>query len=353
MKALFFATCLLASPIILVTDNLEDNTPINKIQVIGSHNSYKQAIDPLLFNFFQKMDSVSASKIDYEHLPFSTQLDLGLRNMEFDVYSDTLGGKYAHPKGLELVKNQAPYDEKGEMKAPGFKILHIQELDFRSSALTFTDALQQLKKWSDRHTDHSPVFITLEAKDEKINLPDMTIPEKFSQHTFDELDKAILTTLGEKHVLTPDRVRGKYKTLEDAVLHQNWPKLKNAKGKFVFILDARDEKMETYIKDHASLKGRVLFANADAGMPEAAIMIRNNPKDPLIPQLVKKGYIIRTRADADTQQARTEDYSDFEAAEASGAQIITTDYYIKSTHFKSDFQIIFKNGKYIRKNPLF
>jgi len=29
--------------------NLPDDLPINKIQVIGSHNSYKKAIDPALF----------------------------------------------------------------------------------------------------------------------------------------------------------------------------------------------------------------------------------------------------------------------------------------------------------------
>ena len=36
----------------------EDNLPLNHIQVIGSHNSYKQAIDPKLFAVLQKSDSV-------------------------------------------------------------------------------------------------------------------------------------------------------------------------------------------------------------------------------------------------------------------------------------------------------
>ncbi|MET4082618.1 hypothetical protein ABIB40_002578 [Pedobacter sp. UYP30] len=351
MKATIFAVLILAAPIFL--QPLPENTPINKIQVIGSHNSYKQAIDPALFKFFEQRDSASSSKIDYEHIPFAAQLDLGLRNLEIDVYSDSLGGKYAHPKGLDWVKNQPPYDVDHEMAKSGFKIFHIQDLDFRSSALTFQDALVQLRKWSEVHPDHTPIFITLEAKDEPLSLPGMTIPEKFSQRTFDELDKVIIANLGQKHLLTPDKVRGKYKTLEEAVLKQNWPTLKEAKGTFAFILDAKGKKMETYIKDHPSLTGRVLFANADAGTPEAAMMIRNNPKDPLIPQLVKKGYIIRTRADADTQQARTDDYSDFEAAKASGAQIITTDYYLKSTHFKSDYKVSFDDGTYIKKNPLF
>lgn len=74
-----------------------------------------------------------------------------------------------------------------------------------------------------------------------------------------------------------------------------------------------------YITGHPSLKGRVMFACADPGTPEAAMMIRNNLKDATISDLVKKGYIVRTRADSDTKQAREDDRSGFEAACSSGA----------------------------------
>jgi len=351
MKIIASTLLIIALPLIPVSNN--DNLPINQIQVIGSHNSYKQAIDPALFKLFQRMDSVSASKIDYEHITFSEQLDMGLRNLEIDAYADQKGGKYAHPKGLDWAKDQAPYDLSGEMKEPGFKIFHIQDLDFRSSALTLKDGLQQLKKWSQAHPDHTPIFITLEPKDDTIKRAGFSPPEKFTTQTFDELDQAILDNLGAEHLITPDQVRGKFNTLEEAVLHENWPTLKSAIGKFIFILDAKDEKRENYIKGHPSLKGRVLFANADPGTPEAAMMIRNNAKSLEIPQLVKKGYIIRTRSDSDTQEARNNDRSSFDAACKSGAQIITTDYYKKSTHFKSDYVVSFDGGKYFRINPLF
>ncbi|HMI05684.1 MAG TPA: phosphatidylinositol-specific phospholipase C1-like protein [Pedobacter sp.] len=333
--------------------NDENDLPINKIQVVGSHNSYKQAIDPVLFKAFQQMDSVSASKLDYGHIGFGAQLSLGLRNLEIDVYADAKGGKYSHPKGLEWAKNQQPYDADHEMDEPGFKILHVPDLDFRSHALTFKGALQQLRKWSEAHPDHTPVFITLEAKDDSVKRAGFTQPEKFTESTFDELDRTIADNLGTGHLITPDQVRGKYLTLEDAVLHGNWPLLKSAKGKFLFIFDAQGEKRARYVKGHPSLKGRVLFANADPGNPEAAMMIRNNSKDTEILQLVKKGYIVRTRADSDTRQARNNDLSYFEAACKSGAQIITTDYYQKSTHFKSDYVVRFEGGKYFRINPLF
>jgi hypothetical protein len=160
--------------------------------------------------------------------------------------------------------------------------------------------------------------------------------------------------LGKEHLITPDMVRGQYATLESAVLSGNWPTLKAARGRFLFILDDHDRKRDMYIAGHPSLKGRVLFVNAEPGTPEAATMIRNNPTEPGIKSLVEKGYIIRTRADSDTREARMNDRTDFIAACNSGAQIITTDYYRKSTHFKSDYVVRFDGGnKYLRLNPVF
>ena len=327
---------------------------LNQIQVIGSHNSYKQAIDPKLFRVLQKADSASMSKIDYEHITLSEQLNKGLLALEIDVYADIQGGKYAHPKGLDLAPGQPPYDAAGLMKQPGFKVFHIQDLDYRSNAPTFKLALQELKKWSAAHPTHHPIFITMNAKSEALPRPGLTVPEPFTAAVFDALDKEILDNLGADHLLTPDQVRGAYPTLEAAVLHRNWPTLAAAQGKFVFVLDELGEKRATYIQGHPSLRGRVLFADAEPGTPEAAIHIMNNAKRDLaaIKSLVEKGYIIRTRADSDTQEARRNDPSSFAAAQQSGAQIISTDYYLPSTHFSSPYVVSFAGGTYFRPNPV-
>jgi len=332
-----------------------DSLPINHIQVIGSHNSYKRSIDPALFKLIKEKDSTGAKKIDYSHISLSQQLDLGLLDLEIDIYADTKGGKYAHPKGLKWAPGQAPYDQEGVMKEPGFKVLHIQDIDFRSNCLTFKQCLQELRQWSDKHKDHDPIFVTMNAKDEPMKKKGYTIPEKFTSAVFDQLDKSLIENLGRGNLVTPDDVRGKYKTLQSAVLHNSWPSLKQAKGKFIFVLDETGRKRAAYIARHPSLKGRILFADAEPGTPESAIHIMNNPKKDLtkIRTLVKKGYIIRTRSDSDTREARDNDRSTFEAVLASGAQIITTDYYQKSTHFKSNYVISFTDGKYFRLNPLF
>lgn len=352
MKRFIYLGFLLAFSAVALIAKKEE-LRINQVQLIGSHNSYKQAIDPLLFKMIKAVDSAAAYSLDYEHITMSQQLEIGLRNLEIDVYADQNGGKYAKPMGLTQVKGQAAFDPDGEMSKPGFKVLHVPDLDFRTSALTFISALQQLREWSDANPKHTPVFVTLEAKDDSLKRKGITQPEVFTSKTFDDLDAVILKYLGKTHLITPEDVKGKYKTLEEAALHQNWPSLSASQGKFIFVLDATGRKRSLYTDQHPSLTGRIMFANADAGSPEAAVMIRNNPRDPQIPALVKKGYIIRTRADSDTKQARVNDWSNFEAACESGAQIITTDYYQKSTHFKSDYVVSFAGGKYFRSNPLF
>lgn len=353
MKVSFFVAALF---LFLSIDKTLDQLPLNKIQVIGSHNSYKEAIDPALFAILLQKDSAGARSIEYSHAGLSEQLSMGLQNLEIDIYADVKGGKYASPKGLTWVETSQrhEYDPGHAMADPGFKVLHMQDVDFRSNCLTFKNCLQELKAWSDQHKNHYPVFVTINAKDDLGDFPGFTVPEKFTAEVFDRLDNVIIESLGKDKILVPDEIRGKSKTLESSVLNGSWPMVAAAKGKFIFILDETGEKRDTYIKGHPSLERRVLFVNAAPGTPEAAFLIMNNPlKDSIaIKQLVMEGYIVRTRADADTEEARRNDKTRFYAACRTGAQIITTDYYRKSVHFKSAYTICFDGGKYIRKNPV-
>lgn len=332
--------------------------PFNHYQWIGSHNSYKEYIDPNLFRLLEKSDtSRSYLGLEYHHVGLSDQLTLGLRSLEIDVYADLNGGKYAHPKGLDLVgENQArSFDAFGAMKEPGFKVLHIQEIDFRSNCLTLKACLQELKAWSDLHPDHEPIVITINAKDDTLPVPGFTRPHKFTSAVFDALDQAIQNGLGVEKIISPNSVRGNFSTLEEAVRKQGWPKRSKAKGKFLFILDENEEKTGYYVQNHPNLKDRICFVNLPEGRPEAVTFILNDPirDQSAIQALVKKGFLVRTRADADTEEARKNDYTRFVAAMASGAQIISTDYYFVSTFFPSQYRIRFGDGGFYRKNPLF
>ena len=108
-----------------------------------------------------------------------------------------------------------------------------------------------------------------------------------------------------------------------------------------------------YILNHPALKGRVMFVYSEPGNAEAAFVKRNaSTRDKIkIQELVKRGYIIRTRSDSGTWEARNNDYTDFNNALESGAQIISTDFYKADTRF-STFQVQFKNGEPGRANPI-
>jgi len=338
---------------------INQDLPINHYQSIGSHNSYKEYIDPRLLSIIDKTDTSrrTSKGLEYHHIGLSEQLNLGLRALEIDIYADEKGGKYANPKGLAMAGKQPnrPYDIDGVMNEPGFKVFHVQEIDFRSNCLTFKKCLSELKSWSDNHPNHEPIYITMNAKDDTIKLPNFTKPEKFTAAVYDQLDEMVVSILGKQKLILPDNIRGNVATLEEAVLKKGWPKMNEAKGKFLFVLDEGKIKTDEYTKNHASLKGRVLFTNSPVGTPEAAFLIMNDAKRDLekIKENVKKGYLVRTRADSDTREARNNDYKSFEAAKASGAQIISTDYYLKSTLFPSNYSVSFEGKNYFRKNPLF
>lgn len=329
---------------------------MNQVQLIGSHNSYKPGIEPALWNILYSKDSASAIALQYGHIGFTEQLNLGLRNLEIDVVYDPQGGRYVNPLGLQWVRDAGStpllYDTANDLSKPGLKVFHIPDKDFRSNHLLFVDCLKELKQWSEKHPGHLPVIITMNTKDSDSKGLHKLLP--FTKAALDSIDLEIRSVLEPEKLITPDLVRGEYSTLNEAVLKKGWPLISKVKGRFLFVLDETGEKLENYKAGHPSLKGRVLFVNEKEGSPEAAFMIMNNPKKDgaYIRQLVKKGYLVRTRADANTTEARLNDYSMFKAAKESDAQVITTDYYLPSAFFKSPYRVIFKDGKYFRTNKL-
>ena len=331
---------------------------MNQVEVLGSHNSYHTGIDPQLFAFLRAKYGARMDGWEYSHLPIERQLDMGLRALEIDVVYDPHGGLYAHPIGLQIERDNhlsgAPYDPEGLMNKPGFKVIHVPDIDFRSNVYTFQQELAILKTWSDAHPNHLPIPITMNAKDNGLKQPGFVQPLKFDKAAFDAWDAEILEGLGRSKLITPDDVRGKYPTLEAAVVAHAWPKLSEARGKFFFVLDETGDKLNTYIANHPSLNGRIMFVNQEEGHPEAAFRIVNEPKQDwaYIQYLVRSGYYVRTRADADTREARTGDRSRLRDALISGAQVITTDYYVSNPKFGTGYSVSLPGGQPARWNML-
>jgi hypothetical protein len=336
-----------------------DHARMNQIQVLGSHNSYKQAIDPSLLSILKRDGDKRLEGLEYSHIAIERQLDLGLRALEIDVVYDPEGGRYAHPRGIAAVAENhlppgPPYDPDGLMKKPGLKVMHIPDMDFRSNVYTFQQELALLKAWSNAHPHHLPIPITMNAKDDGSKRPDFVPLLKFDKAAFDAWDTEIVAGLGREKLITPDDVRGKYPTLEAAVLAHAWPTLASARGKFLFVLDETGQKLDTYVEGHPSLRGRIMFTNSTEGHPEAALRIVNEAKrdTSYIQYLVRSGYYVRTRADSDTVEARKGDYSSWQAALISGAQVISTDYYQPDPAFGTGYHVQLPGNQPGRWNPL-
>jgi hypothetical protein len=309
----------------------DDQVRINQIQVIGTHNSYHSGFAPSAQKYWQEKYPKVFMGLDYRHPSLTSQLDSGVRQIELDIFADTKGGLYAHPYGETLVAQAGlpadpPFDPQHLMDKPGFKVMHVQDVDYRATCEPFTACLAEVRAWSKAHPGHLPIFILVETKQGKlkVNFPTVT-PEEYTPALFDDLDTEIRSVFSASEMITPDDVRGSYATLNEAVLAGKWPELSGARNKVVFLMDQK--KMgPIYLEGHPSLKGRILFTNADPGTPDAAFIEQNDAPAAAINALVKQGYLVRTRSDSDTKQARANDTSRRDEVLSSGAQMISTDY---------------------------
>ena len=330
---------------------------LNDIQALASHNSYKRSIDAALFERMLTDAGPRMLALDYAHPSLAEQLDLGLLKLELDVFHDPDGGRYATPAGVALLRGLGapaePFDAE-VMRAPGFKVLHIQDIDFRSQCATFRICLAQLRDWSDAHPGHLPIAVSINAKQQALTTFDAVEPLAFDADAWDALDGEIIEVLGRERLLVPDDVRGEASTLRRAVRRRGWPLLDEVRGRFYFVLDEPMPVLEGYLDGYPSLVGRAMFAIVPENHPAAAFLILNDPvgQAARIREAVEAGYIVRTRADADTREARTGDTTRRDAAFATGAQFVSTDYYRADPRFKTGYEVRFQGGATLRCNPV-
>jgi hypothetical protein len=333
--------------------SLDNTLHMNNLQAIGTHNSYKQAMPPAELAAHRARDP-RADGIDYGHRPLGEQLDRGARTLELDVYYDPHGGYYAHPPGaLRKGYTSSPWSPTAtrQMQQPGFKVMHMADIDFRSNCQTFVACLMIIRDWSHAHPRHVPIMLLINAKDGHSG-PGAVTPLRFTEAAFDALDAEIRTVLSASDLVTPDDIQGNYPTLREAVRAGHWPTLGQARGKEFFVLDEDPPKVALYRGARHSLEGRVMFINTDEASPAAAYLTLNDPKAEAtrISRDVAAGYMIRTRADADTIEARRNDTRRREAAFASGAQYISTDYLWPDPRF-GDYSVQLPGGGVARCNP--
>ena len=352
----FVPSLLLLFASIALADELNDQTRLNQIQVVGTHNSYHVEPHSSIMTLIRNVAAKQADAIQYTHRPLPEQFsELGIRQIELDVYADPKGGHFAEPMGIKFVADSdlppvPDPDPTGELDQPGLKVLHAPDVDFATTVKTFVGALRQIKKWSDENPNHIPIMVLVEVKQDRIS-PLFKKPLPFDGAAFDAVDAEILSVFEPAQIITPDNVRGTAATLRDVVTQNGWPLLNDVRGKVMFALDNGGELRDLYLKGHELLQGRVLFADVAADHPGAAFMKINDPVGSFeeIQKFVKQGFLVRNRADAETKESRKGDTSRRDKALASGAQFVSTDYPQANKTF-SDYSVQIPN--IARSNPV-
>jgi hypothetical protein len=335
-----------------VTAPLPDQTEqnklkINQIQLLGSHNSYHIRMDDALLSFLKGISGIlpkdlDASGLDYTHETIEDQLEkYNIRSFEIDIYNDPEGGRFSKRKGNLLI-GKSVFSFVAELREPGLKVMHIPDIDFETHCYTFKSFLNKLKNFSAKNPNHVPIVVLIEPKVQTVG--DVLGPLGFAKALpfgkpeMDNIDAEIKAVYGAdlKGVITPDMVRGDYATLEEAVLAGNWPTLGESRGKVLFQMIGKFQ--ETYADGYPSLSGRVMFASFRPGRPEAAFtQFEGMPGDEAAAKdAVAKGYMVRTRSDSPDNENRSGSYVRWNAALASGSQIISTDYYRPDPRYKTN-----------------
>lgn len=260
---------------------LDGTLRLNQIQVRGTHNSYYVAptADPNL-----------TPERDITQSPLTIQLKhQAVRQIELDVHA-TPGGPLA--------------------------VFHLRG-DEGTTCPTLVQCLREVRDWSAAHRGHLPLFVLIEPKHEFGALVDGLA-----------VDTEVRSVFTPGQLLTPDDVQGAWPSLRQAVQEGGWPLLGAARDKVVVVFTDTVATRAPYTSSETSLKGRAMFVYADPTSPLAAFASVPDARldGSRIARLVGAGYVVRTRADDSGVEARANDSSRAEAALASGAQLVSTDF---------------------------
>lgn len=261
---------------------LDDVLRLNHLQVEGTHNSYH--VQP----------RADIPDWRYTNAPLDEQLESqGVRAFELDTYFDEALGVW--------------------------EVFHIATLDEETTCETLLECLAIIRAWSDTHVNHHPIFIQIEPKSH--------FDEATSDDVMAAMEDEIRFVFPDELIVTPDMVRGEGASLREVVTTTGWPTLGEVRGRVLFFLNCSREHCVHYANRGTGLAGRLIFADAQAGDPWAAVRIINGGGD-AAREAVEAGFIVRSRAismPAALEQTGEELDAELASVLSTGAHIVSTD----------------------------
>lgn len=351
-----------------------------QLRYIGSHNSYKQQLPDA---WYQRVEAlgVPTAALHYQHPPLTTQLNMGLRLLELDILADPKGGLYQPAQDvLALTSLHA-------LAIPGFKVLHLPDVDMASHCPLLADCLSELASWSRQHPAHAPVLVLINIRERAVQptgrtlatdaiskrpldavdgaVPAFVQPVRWQAADFAALDAQLRASFGHE-LLTPAQVRRQGMSLAASIQQFGWPTLESSRGKWLFVLDAELEQLQRYqaatephlaeatpdaVSSTTANSGSAKLAAVDATAPTDSVMFGSWPlahpnagivvlNDPIaqadaIQQALRLGFLVRTRSDDALQLTPARVAS----ALQSGAQFISSDFYAGAPQGQPDQQV--------------
>ena len=184
-----------------------DRVRINQAQVIGTHNSYHLRTHDSLLSPIAKQGRNSRGGWITAIVPCRSNCP-GLASARLNWTALPI------PRAVCMPSPEAPswrppsacrqcpnHDPEHRLRAPGFKVMHVQDIDYFSTVLTLVEGLQQVRTWSEQHPRHFPIFIYLELKEDQY-LPMLTRPLPFGERELEALEAEI--SVGVSAATDPD-----------------------------------------------------------------------------------------------------------------------------------------------------
>lgn len=285
----------------------DDVLTLAHAQAKGTHNSYHVA------------NEATIDEWDYTHLPLDQQAgEQGVRQFELDVHRDP---------------------DTGEIT-----VYHVDTVDALSTCAALAACLGVLREWSDANPAHLPLVVLIEPKTE--------VESTSALEHLDEVDAIIRASWPADRLLTPEEMQGSYPTLREAVVAEGWPTLGETRGALILGLMDNDGAVDLYTDGRTSLAGRAMFPLVDPADSMAALVKLDDPiaQGEEIAAAVQEGLLVRTRADTSREDAAANDTAGLEAALASGAHFLSTDFPGPVEGF--DYVVEIPGGAPARCNPL-
>lgn len=282
---------------------LDEGMRLNELRYLATHNSYKQSISKETEVFYDyALFGACNGLYDYVFDTVTEQLNNGIRSIEIDLY------KHRTADGFDI------------------KILHNCFTEATTSMADFALGLKELKMWSDYNEGHLPIIVLAEPKTSGIG-KFAAMDEEAFKYAFSLMENI----LGDK-LYTPSDAIGDYENFAAMRSADDYPKVSDLTGKFVFLLHESKNKDRFTSLDETLLSQKMFYTAYAASLRKGKsgvyadnvlFVLANEPAETRDTDFAaENNFIVRTRIDL----YHIVSAKRLSTALASGANIMSSDY---------------------------